>query len=68
MKRNMFINELSLSSLIVYENLVFLISIFYGKKCDVLIKIWQTFEVFIFKIWYFLKINYMGIPFNLLVY
>ena len=34
MKRNMFINELSLSSLIVYENLVFLISIFYGKKCE----------------------------------
>ena len=34
MKWNMFINELSLSSLIVYENLVFLISIFYGKKCE----------------------------------
>lgn len=38
MKRNMFINELSLSSLIVYENLVFLISIFYGKKCEFWLK------------------------------
>ena len=38
MKRNMFINELSLSSLIVYENLVFLISIFYGKKFEFWLK------------------------------
>lgn len=67
MKRNMFINELSLSSLIVYENLVFLISIFYGKKCEFWLK-YGKYSKFYLQNMVFLKNKLYGNPFNLLVY